>query len=516
MKLNRTKNTIRNTFWGMIYRIVTLIGPFVVKTILVKEMGLEYSGLSSLFTSILTVLNLTNLGFNSSIVFTMYKAIVDDNIEEQCAMLNFYRKAYRVVGTVILGLGFLVMPFLPYLVKGNYPKGINIYILFGIYLAETVIDYFVYAYNIAVFTAYQRNDITLRISTVRYSVQYVIQATVLILFKSYYLYILTSAIMIIPNNIANHIICKKIYPEITCRGTIGEEIKSDIFKRVITLFGHKLGNTMLVSVDSIIISAFLGLEVMGLYGNYYYILTEVNALVEIVTNGAISGIGNKLFTDTKTENYKLFKQMTYGWLFLIGLSSSCMMNLYQPFIGGIWYDEGYLLNTHLVFLIVLYFYAWMFRIMQLTYRDAAGLWTKDWLKPYVAMVLNLTGSIYLVKTTGSIAGVLVPTIAIFFFVYYPWEGRILFKYLFARNMRGYVLETVGYMGITFLGCGVTYILSACIMPNNSVKSFVIRFLITITIFPALWILLTHKKEEYKILRERLERIIERKCNYRKN
>ena len=104
-KLSRAKNTMRNTLWGAIYRVATLIGPFAIKTIIIKELGQEYNGLSTLFTSVLTVLNLANLGFNSSLVFTMYKAIAEDDKPALCAMLKFYRKVYRIVGLVILGMG---------------------------------------------------------------------------------------------------------------------------------------------------------------------------------------------------------------------------------------------------------------------------------------------------------------------------------------------------------------------------------------------------------------------------
>lgn len=499
MKLARTKNTVRNTMWGMIYRIITLIGPFIVKTLIVNKLGIEYSGLSSLFTSILTVLNLSNLGFSSSIVFTMYKAIADEDLELQCAMIAFYRKVYKYVGLAILALGLMVMPFLPHLVKGDVPPDINLYTLFAIYLFETTLDYFMFAYTSAIFTAYQRNDVTLKISTVRYAVQYLIQCIVLVVFRNYYLYIICLPLMVIPNNIANYIASRKLYPEIEPRGELTEDVKKDIYNRVFTLFGHKVGNTVLVSIDSIIISSFLGLRIMGIYGNYYYILTAVNALVEIVTNGAISGIGNKLITDTQEDNRKLFNALSYGWIALIGLCASLMMNLYQPFIGGVWYSEEYLLSTGIVVLIVVYFYTWMARIMQLTYRDAAGLWTKDWLKPYVAMILNIVGSIVMVKATNSVAGVLVPTIFIFIFIYVPWEAQVLFKYLFGDGYVKYLITFAAYSALNLAVGIITYKLCELLSPSLSFVSCVARGCVTVIVFSAVWWILTHKMEEYRRL-----------------
>lgn len=509
MKLARTKNTIRNTLWGAIYRVITIIGPFAVKTLIVNQLGLEYSGLSSLFTSILTVLNLTNLGFSSSIVFTMYKAIVEDDIDAQCAMISFYRRVYKIVGLVILGIGLVLMPFLPHLVKGECPADINLYILFAIYLAETSLDYLMFAYTTAIFTAYQRNDVTLKISTIRYVIQYTLQAAALLVFPNYYVYIIILPLMVIPNNIANYLAARKTYPMLTCRGTLDKQTKIDIYKRVGTLFGHKVGSTVLVSIDSIIISAFLGLTTMGIYGNYYYILTAVNALVEIITNGALSGIGNKLVTDSKDENYSLFKTMSYGWMFLIGAAAACMLCLYQPFVGGIWYNESYLMDIRLVILIVIYFYSWMFRIMQLTYRDAAGLWTKDWLKPYVAMFVNIFGSIWMVKVTNSVAGVLVPTIFCFFLIYYPWEAWVIFKHLFETGLKRYFATSAFFTMLSTASCAISYLICQALMPANSMLSFIIRLPIALIVHCGLWWLFTHRSKEYDQLRGIVLRVVKR-------
>ena len=512
MKLARTKNTMRNTVWGAVYRVVTLLGPFAIKTIIIKKLGLEYSGLNSLFTSILTVLNLANLGFSSSLVYTMYKAIVEDDQDALCAMMNFYRRVYRIVGLAILGLGICLMPFLSHLVNGECPSDVNLHILFAIYLLETSLDYLMFGYNTAIFTAYQRTDVTLKISTVRYIVQFILQAAALLIFANYYAYIIILPLVVIPNNIANLIAARKMYPNIKCRGRLDNGTRSDIYKRVWTLFGHKVGSTVLVSLDSIIISSFLGLTTMSLYSNYYYILTAVNGVVEIITNGSLSGIGNKLITDTREENYRLFKIMTFGWVALIGGAAACMLCFYQPFIAAIWLGEEYLLDIRLVMLIVVYFFSWMFRIMQLTYRDAAGLWTKDWLKPYVGMTLNLVGSIVMVKYTGSIAGVLVPTIFVMFFVYFPWEAWVLFKYQFQRSWGEYLGKVGLYILLAAVGCALCYGVSRVLAPNNSIASLVVRCCIVAVIYPAIWLLCTHKTEEFRGILKLLHRTLRKKGN----
>lgn len=497
MKLARTQNAFRNTLWGAVYRLVALLGPFVIKTIIIKRLGMEYSGLNTLFNSILTVLNLANLGFSGSLVYTMYEAVANEDNEAICAMLNFFRKVYRIIGLVILAMGVAVMPFLPQLVGEGVPPDANLYVMFGIYLAATVMDYLLFGYVNAIFSAYQREDTRLKIMTVRYIVQYALEIVILTVFENYYLYLLTLPLMVIPNSLANYYAAKKQYPQIRCVGTPSQEVRRSVYHRVKTLFAHKVGNTMLVNVDSIIISAFLGLSVQSLYSNYYYILTAVNGVVEIITNGCLAGIGNKLIVDTEEENHRMFQTLTYGWVALIGFCATCMLCLYQPFIGGVWIGEYGLLSETVVVLLTMLFYSWMFRLMQLTYRDAAGLWTKDWLKPLIAMVLKLASSVALVRLTHSIAGVLFPTILIMLFLYVPWEASVLYKDVFHRGMGGYLAKMAGYTMLSAMGAALCYGVCIWIAPANSLMSFLTRLAAICVIFPLVWIAVTHRMAEFK-------------------
>ena len=510
MRLARTQNAFRNTIWGAVYRIVALLGPFAIKTIIIKKLGMEYSGLNTLFNSVLTVLNLANLGFSGSLVYTMYEAVAKEDHEAIRAMLNFFRTVYRVIGLVILAMGLAVMPFLPRLVGNEAPVGANLYIMFGLYLAATVMDYLLFGYVNAIFSAYQREDTRLKIMTVRYIVQYTLEIIILLVFANFYIYLITLPLMVIPNSLANYYAAKKQYPQIYCEGSPSKEIRQSVYHRVKTLFAHKVGNTMLVNVDSIIISSFLGLSVQSLYSNYYYILTAVNGVVEIITNGCLAGIGNKLIVDTEEDNHKMFLNLTYGWVALIGFCAACMLCLYQPFIGGIWIGEHALLDGHFVIVLVLMFYSWMFRLMQLTYRDAAGLWTKDWLKPVIGMAVKLVGSVILVKITGTVTGVLLPSVFVLALIYFPWEAMVIYKNLFNRSWGVYLKRILVYTVINFAGAVICAVVCLKIAPANSAVSFLVRLIAVCIIFPAIWLALTYKTDEFKYITGLVKRILGRR------
>ena len=497
MKLARTKNAFRNAAWGAIYRVVALIGPFAIKTIIIKKIGMEYSGLNTLFNSILTVLNLANLGFHSSLVYTMYDAVAREDNAAICAMINFFRKVYRIIGFVILGMGVAVMPFLPRLVGEGCPPDANLYVMFSLYLSATVMDYILFGYVNAIFSAYQREDTRLKIMTVRYIFQYLLQIVILAVFENYYAYLVTLPLMVIPNSLANYYAARKQYPQIQCVGTPSAEVKRSVYHRVKTLFGHTVGNTLLVNIDSIFISYFFGLPIQSLYSNYFYILTAVNGLVEIITNGSRAGIGNKLIVDSEEENHRLFMCLTYGWVMLIGMCAACMLCLYQPFIGGVWIGAEGLMDDRFMVFMALMFYTWMFRVMQLTYRDAAGLWTKDWAKPIVAMAIKLTFSVIMVRVLGDVIGVIIPTIIILSLIYFPWEARVLYKYLFRRRWTVYLKRVLIYTLINLVGAALCCFVCSRVAPAYTARSFFIRIPLIGLLFPTVWLVSTYKFAEFR-------------------
>ena len=132
--LDKTKNAKKGIISGVVNKVITLLIPFIVRTIFIRVIGIEYAGLNSLFTSILQVLNLAELGFASAVVYSMYKPIAERDDSTICALLNFYRRVYKIVGLVVLGAGILSLPFIKYFINGNPPEDINLYVVYLVFL----------------------------------------------------------------------------------------------------------------------------------------------------------------------------------------------------------------------------------------------------------------------------------------------------------------------------------------------------------------------------------------------
>lgn len=183
----RTQNSLRNIGFGMINRIVSILFPFIVRTIFIKTLGEEYLGLNSLFSSILQVLNLADLGFASAIVASMYKPIAEEDIEKVSALMALYKKLYKIIGLGILAIGIVMTPFIGYLINGTPPENINIYILWILYLTNTVVSYLFYAYKVSLINAHQRNDITEKIGAASRIIFSILQIVSVILLKDIYI-----------------------------------------------------------------------------------------------------------------------------------------------------------------------------------------------------------------------------------------------------------------------------------------------------------------------------------------
>lgn len=453
MSDSRTKNAIRNIKFGVLNRFVTLVLPFITRTIIIYLLGVEYLGIGTLYSSILRFLSLSELGLSSAIVYAMYKPIAEDDTPSICALLKYYRKLYRIIGTVILALGTALLPFIPYLMDGSAPDGINAYILYYIYLINSVISYFFAGYKQSLLMAHQRKDISSNIATiVNIFVQF---GEILILYitRNFYAYAFIPILGTILTNLINTYITNKIYPHFKCYGDVSIEFKNSIKKRISGLFGTKLNSIVVHSADVMVISAFLGLGMVGKYGNYYYIMNTVCGFIAILFSSITTGIGNKLVMDSLDANYKLFKKISFLNAWIVTFCSCCFLCLFEPFME-IWLGAEYQLGIVFVILFTIYFFIYELQRTILTFKDAAGLWHKDKYRPYISMLVNLVSNFILIKYIG-IYGIVLSTI-IAFFISLPWANHVLFKYLFKKSAMLNLLDMLKHTFIACVLCATTY------------------------------------------------------------
>lgn len=219
-------------------------------------------------------------------------------IQKICALMKLYRLYYRVIGFVIGGVGLVLTPFVPKLISGDVPSGLNIYILYLMNLAATVLSYWLFAYKNSLLQAHQRVDVVSKITLVTNTFQYAIQILILVLSHNYYYYVLAILATQIITNISTAIVVDKMYPRYNPEGNLDKDEIQQINHKIRDLFTSKIGFVVVDSADTIVISAFLGLTALAIYQNYFYILSSVMGFIAVVFTSCTAGIGNSIIVET--------------------------------------------------------------------------------------------------------------------------------------------------------------------------------------------------------------------------
>lgn len=474
MRMERVRNASRNMAYGVALQATKTLVPFAMRTAMLYLLGVEYLGLNSLFTSVLSVLNLAELGVGSAMVYSMYRPIAEDDTRRICALMRLYKIYYRVIGLVVCVLGLLLVPFLPRLVSGSVPPDVNLYVLYLLNLSATVFSYWLFAYRGSILQAHQRNDVASKVTLVTDAVKYLIQFAVLAVFRSYYLYVMAILATQVLNNILTAVVAGRMYPEYRPRGSLGRAERRSINRRIADLFTAKVGSVVVYSSDTIVISAFLGLSALAIYQNYYYIFTAVTSAVTIVFTSVRAGLGNSIIVDGKEKVFADFQKFLLIIAWIASFCCACFLCLYQPFME-LWVGPDLLLDFGIVICLVVYFYVHCMNVFLNSYKDAAGMWHEDRFRPLVEAFVNLFLNIVLVQHIG-LYGVVLSTILSMLLVA-PWLVNNLFSLILDRYHLGQFARRMGYYALTaFVTAVVTY--GVCCLVNMApAGTFVVRLVL---------------------------------------
>lgn len=457
---SRTQHARRNIITSVINKLVIMLANFVMRTFLIKCLGEVYLGLDSLFVSILQILSLTELGISAAMVYSMYKPLAENDTPTVCALLKLYRTVYRWIALAITVLGLVITPFLPLIVKKDLPEGVSLYWLFFINLGNTVLSYLLFAYRTSLFTADQRYSVNNNIYSIFKVGATVLQIVAIVLFRNkpdtgYYIYSIVLPLSTVLKNLALYVISNKMYPQYKCEGSVPKEEIDNIKKRCAGMFLHKLSFVFRNSLDSIVISAFLGLAILGQYNTYYYIFNAISGIMILVSNSVTASVGNSIVVETKQKNYADFNKLQLLYMGLTSWLTVCLIACQQPFIR-LWVGSKMLFSDGIMVVFCVYFFSTHFCRVAHLYRQAAGLWWQDRYRPIVETFVNLGLNILLVKFIG-VTGVMFSTIFCIVFIEGTWGTRILFKHYFTEEKQSkYMLKLLWSWLLTAVSCAACY------------------------------------------------------------
>lgn len=478
--MSRTQNAIRNIGWGFVQKVITMLLPFVSRTVLIKVLGADYLGLGGLFTAILGLISLAELGVSNAIISSMYQPIIEHDTKTICALMAFFRRTYFGIGLFITVVGIIALPFLGYFIKGEVNANINIYNLYAIYLFNTAISYFLFAYKNCLFVAHQRNDVNSRIYTICIVLQNVLQILLLLIFKNYYCYVIVIPVITISINIITAYIANREFPEYICKGKLQPSQYNELKKKVVGLMASKISSTIRSSIDSLFISMFLGLKAVAIYTNYFYIVTCVVGMIQVLESSLVAGVGNSIIAEPIEKNYNDFQKFTFFLQWIVGWCGVCILCLEQLFME-MWVGTSLMFKDSMVVLCSLYFFVNCICLIRSIYTQALGMW---WTLRYLSIVdafVNIFLNYYLGRVYG-VYGILTATIIDIVAVSMPWTTFFLFRDYFGKDKyMEYMFGYLKYFLVYVIACGLSWYVCSLVKVETRIVHFFVNIIICIIV-----------------------------------
>jgi len=508
--MSRSSQVAKNVLTGIIGQMVTMLLSFITRTVFIHTLSAAYLGVSGLFTSILTVLNLSELGIGVSITFALYKPISEKDNDTIKLLMSFYERSYKIIGFVVLIIGLAIMPFLDKLISGGSDLA-NVRIVFILYILETVASYWLFAYKRTLLEANQQKYIVTLYNTLTTLIISLLRIVVLLILKSnpevaFYSYTIVGIAGQILNNILISRQVDKQFPFLKSRTgrKLSKEQITPIYKNIAGASISKISGIMLTSVDNILISAFINVSLVGVYSNYIALRTYVTKPISIIFESITASVGNYCATETKEKQEEFFHtiQFTYFWIY--GFCSISLWILLNPFIGTVWINKDYLLSDTAVFLIVINFLLDGLSGAVIKFRDANGLYWQAKYRYLFSAVFNGIISYILVKVLG-IEGVLLGTTASII-IMISLDPIIVYKNVFNKSAMSYYIRFFGYL-LLVAGTGTLVTLIVCPFNEPTILNFCIKVLVCLLVPNGIWLAMFAKTKNMILLKKYASSII---------
>ena len=444
----RTKNSIKNMKFSLFFRFLRIFAAFFRRKIFVLMLTQEYLGLNGTFSNILDMLSIAELGIGGAITYSLYKPLAERDEKQIAARMTLFRRTYHIIGLAIILLGGALTPFLPLVIR-DFPDIPHIYLIYLLFLSNSALSYF-FSYKQALIVADQRQYIITTCSSLLSILLYFAQALFLWLTKNYFFYLGLQIIVTMLENLIITYIANQRYPYLKANRDepIEAEAKREIVKNTKAMIIHKMGDTVILGADTLLISSFFGTVLVGLHSNYMMITLALASVYNQFFSALVASAGNLGATAEPKHVLRVFQRVDFAGNWLYGFSAVCLTVLLNPFIE-LWLGEDYLFDQRIVCLIVLNFYLSGMRRAVLTFKDAEGLYWQDRYKAVVEALINLTVSMVLAAFLG-IAGIFIGTTVSLLATSFWIEPMVVFKYGFHCSARSYFLHYIENTLITLL------------------------------------------------------------------
>lgn len=502
--MNRTKLALMNTISGSSVYAVKMIITFLTRALFIQKLGIELLGIQGVFTNILSVLSLAELGFGSTLSLVLYKPLAHNDYRTVSSLMKMFRKLYLIVGLIVLSFGLIILPFLPFLGKEFELTKIGGYYL--LFLANSVVSYF-FTYKRTLLNANQRGYLTSINDIAFWLLVQIFQVIALYTTKNYYLFLVIQIIGTILSNLNISNIVDRQFPkyvDYTDNLTVTTDQIDEVKRNTVGSMSAKLGNVVVTSTDNILISAFVSVSAVGVFSNYSLIITSgVQALLTNLLFGLTPSIGNYIYTKNVVDVKRLYETITFYGFSLLTFCVPGLLLVTPSFIV-MWVGNNLLLPSYVLACLIANLCISVNRLVTTSFINAYGLAWYARKRPILEASANLFISLVFLKIFNlGIFGVVLGTLVSSLFIGFWYELKVLAIYGLKTDFRFLLRINLGYLiKLSFLGI-LSYLIgeSIDIFANSLIFEFLIRIILAIIISCMSFLILSSKKQKEDFLRK---------------
>ena len=405
---NRTGNTVRNTAVGMTAQMIQILSSFICRMIFVRVLTEAYLGVNGLFANILSILSLSELGISSAIKYELYHALAYEDRENAKSLMDFYRKAYLLIGLIIAAVGLLLMPFVSRMVTLDSGIRESVYLLYSLYLLNTVISY-LFSYRTTIIEAAQQNYILTLYHTGVTIFQNVSQCIVLLVTKNFVTYLLIQVFCTFLYYYLSSRQAEKMFPFLLEKDIvpIQEDQKKRLFRNTKDLFITSISGKLITQTDNIIITMLGGIVSTGLNSNYSMLLSTLISLTSKIDDAIMSSLGNVNAVESKERKLNLFYEIHFFYFWFYFWCSCCFILLVQDAIS-LFFGAKYVMPFSVAVITGLNLYTTEEGRLLDVFKDTMGLFRYGKYVRLVTGIINVVLSVLLGRIWG-VSGVLLAT-----------------------------------------------------------------------------------------------------------
>lgn len=504
----KTKASAKSFLAALVGNTIAIVISLIAQKIFIDTLGSEYLGLNALFTNIISMLSVVELGFGSAVIYSLYKPVARGDQAAVRSLMRYYRNIYRVVAVITLVAGLILMPFLSSFV-GETNVSANIYIVYLLFVLDAVFSYLL-SYRRSILYANQENYIISVVHVVCLMIMNALQILTLVMTRDFYMYLVIRLIMRVAENVILSLIAGWRHRYLAEGETkaLNGTVRRDITKRVKGLFFHKIGTFMVLGTDSIIISHYLGLAVLGLYSNYLIIINALNTIFGQAIVALTPSVGHLLVEDRPKKSFEVFRKVRFMTFWIATFTSVGLLLISAPFVT-IWLGSEYVLGIAVVAALVFNFFQKMMRNAYIVFKEAAGIYHEDRFVPIVESVINIIVSVMLVNWIG-LPGVFIGTIISGLALWCYSYPKYVYRGLFRRSYWQYARETAGYILLFVVVAGMSYLVANAITFDSIWMQMIYCVLVTAVVPNVLIILGFARTENFRYFVGLFKKLLRRK------